>query len=487
MDSLGKNAVVVFICLMAGTASLAQNAVDILSETPANLPRIKDVRAVTRGPKHHFFGYYAICPWDPTGRDIVCMETDFGDRDVAPDDRAGICLVNVDTGEIRRIAETTAWNFQQGALVHWLGGGGEKRRIVFNDVVSGKLKARVLDVDWGEERVLPRAITSVAHNGKTAACISFGRLNHTRPGYGYPGVDDPYKDQPHPADDGLFIMDIETGETHLAVSYKDVFEAAPPPEDHTGQTMWFNLVIFSRDARHVAFLSRYKGIERGWYTALFTVNVDGSELRCVLPYDWGCSHFDWVDADRLVATTRYKGKLWCHCLFTNGKDDHRPVAPSILKQDGHCHASWDGRWMVTDSYPTGSRRMQHFYVMDMRNEEVALLARFHEPEQYHGHWRCDLHPRWSRDCRSVCIDSTHNGTRQVYVVDLAMPENLKPEKRRSAGNRSQRPAVPRGVLLDAPHAHAGNPSGPGFHGFRQPCLSRQVAKIAKKSPVQEAR
>ena len=32
--------------------------------------------------------------------------------------------------------------------------------------------------------------------------------------------------------------------------------------------------------------------------------------------------------------------------------------------------------------------------------------------------RCDLHPRWSRGNTMVCFDSTHELSRQIYVVDV---------------------------------------------------------------------
>lgn len=417
--------------LMPGGAWAQAGIAETYDDIAEGLPKIVKVHQVTQGPKHHFFGYYAICPWDATGRYLACLETDFGDREMAPGDQAAVCLVDTRTGALKSLAETSAWNFQQGALIHWLGTKPD-REIIYNDRIGGLPKAVILDVFSGKRRVLPRGITAVAPDGKTAACISFARLNTTRPGYGYPGIEDPYADEPHSKKDGLFIMDLATGESRLAASFDDAFHEAPLPEAHREQMMWFNLVIYSRDSRHVAFLCRYQAPQGGWYTSLFTVNVDGSELRCVIPYSWGCSHFDWVDANRICATTRLHGKQGCHCLFTNGRQDHRALAPEVITRDGHCHFSPGGRWMVTDSYPAGPERMQHLYVMDMNTEAVALIGRFHEPENYEGEYRCDLHPRWNRDGAKLCIDSTHNGTRQVYVLDLDTSKTAAPLKKTSS-------------------------------------------------------
>jgi hypothetical protein len=34
-------------------------------------------------------------------------------------------------------------------------------------------------------------------------------------------------------------------------------------------------------------------------------------------------------------------------------------------------------------------------------------------------WRCDLHPRFSRDGRSVVIDSPYTGGRQLHLMDVS--------------------------------------------------------------------
>ena len=44
------------------------------------------VRAITRGPKFHWFGYYDKLEFDPTGRYVLGMEVDFEHRSPRPDD-----------------------------------------------------------------------------------------------------------------------------------------------------------------------------------------------------------------------------------------------------------------------------------------------------------------------------------------------------------------------------------------------------------------
>ena len=47
------------------------------------------------------------------------------------------------------------------------------------------------------------------------------------------------------------------------------------------------------------------------------------------------------------------------------------------------------------------------------------LGAFHSPREYTGEWRCDTHPCFSRDGRSVVIESPHHGGRHLYLIDVA--------------------------------------------------------------------
>jgi hypothetical protein len=103
-------------------------------------------------------------------------------------------------------------------------------------------------------------------------------------------------------------------------------------------------------------------------------------------------------------------------LFTDGTGDVEPVGLGQLVEDGHCSYAPDGRWILMDTYPHEDR-MRTLLLYDPRARRRVDVGRFHSrdlPEEI----RCDLHAKWDREGRRVCIDSTHEGARQVYVLDV---------------------------------------------------------------------
>ena len=56
--------------------------------------------------------------------------------------------------------------------------------------------------------------------------------------------------------------------------------------------------------------------------------------------------------------------------------------------------------------------------LQVGNRRVPL-GDFESKPPYRGEWRCDTHPRSSRDGKLVCVDSPHGGDgRQMYLIDL---------------------------------------------------------------------
>ena len=378
-------------------------------------PSVSEVRALTSGPMQHLFAsYYGITSWDLSQRHALVLQTDVRDRLPTEADPATLAIVDMERGDLRPLARTRAWNFQQGCMGHWLGGSSGSR-VIYNDVREGRFVAVIVDAGSGEEvRTIPHPISAVSPDGKEAISLNFARLRHTRPDYGYGGKgQDARMEEPFPEDDGLFRVDLETGAATLIVSIAQVRNLVP--DVPAGGVEYFNHTLFSRDGSKIFWLARATP-ERN--TTALTVNRDGTGLRRCFPDEWGGSHFDWLDGDRLMVTAEYRGKDYGHILFTVGDDDYRRLGNGLLDYDGHGTFSPDGRWMVTDTYPRGELREQNLFLMDMDTQAVLPLGRFVQPPDFTGHWRCDLHPRWSPRGDLIGFNSTHDGSRQVYVLEL---------------------------------------------------------------------
>src|SRR4029079_4709919 len=82
-------------------------------------PRL-EVRQLTTGPLHHFFGYIGHVqniPWNKSGRYILALRTGFQDRMPRADDVAEIVLLDTTHDYEERVVERTrAWNPQQGTM-----------------------------------------------------------------------------------------------------------------------------------------------------------------------------------------------------------------------------------------------------------------------------------------------------------------------------------------------------------------------------------
>ena len=119
-----------------------------------------------------------------------------------------------------------------------------------------------------------------------------------------------------------------------------------------------------------------------------------------------------------MVTANWEGKQYAHVLFTIGKQDFKRLGNGLLDYDGHGTFSPDQQWMVTDTYPGPGLREQKIFLMDMKTQAVISLGRFTEPEEFSGHWRCDIHCRWSPKGDMIGFNSTHTGSRQVYLFRL---------------------------------------------------------------------
>lgn len=224
----------------------------------AALPSLPEaaVRVLTPPPKHHFFGYYGIPPWNASQTRLVCLETDFQDRLPAPGEKARIGLVDADKGGFEPLTETATWNLQQGCMLYWHPLAAD-REILFNDRRGRDVITAVLEVENGRRRELPRAIAAVGNQGKYGLCIDYGRQGRMRKVVGYAAAEDPFASQPAPKDDGIWRMDLSNGESKLLVSIAEVYERLRGHPLIDGRRhMFFQHALFNRSDTRFLFLAR---------------------------------------------------------------------------------------------------------------------------------------------------------------------------------------------------------------------------------------
>ncbi len=369
------------------------------------------------GDAHHFFGYYDKPPWDASGRYLLAMQVDFMDRMPMPADRARIGMVDLEDGNRWiPLAATAAWGWQQGAMLQWLP-SDPACKIIYNQREGDRFISVVQDVFTGEKRMLPRAIYAVC--GDQALCLNFARNHRTRPGYGYLGVNDPWATDPYPADDGIFWMDLTSGANQLIVSLQQLRRFQPKPSMSQGQH-WCNHIHIAADASNFICLHRWGDPAAGgrYFTdRLFSARLDGSDM-CLVADDGYVSHLDHFSPEVVLAWARKTGIGDRYFLYRLSTGEVNILGDGLFSSDGHCSFSPDRRWLLTDTYPDAND-IRTLMLFHLESETRFDIGKYYAPPDLAGPLRCDLHPRWNRDGTRVCIDSAHEGERQIYIIDVS--------------------------------------------------------------------
>jgi len=381
----------------------------------SGFPKLSTPIQITGNDKEHLFAsYYGINSWSKNEWYATVLETDVRDRIPTIRDTATLGLVDMRTNKFIKLTKTTAWNLQQGCMAHWLATNPDSV-IIYNDMRNGKYVSVILNVLSRKElKVIPYPVAAVSPDGKEAVVINFSRLRITRTDYGYDGGgQDAQPKVQFPDNDGIFLLNLKTGAIKQIVSLAHLKTQVPAIKDPAG-IEYIGHVLFSKGGTKLFFLAR---AIPAWNTTAFTINKDGSELKRCFPDEWGGSHFDWLNDEGLLVTAMYDGKQNSHILFTVGKNNYRKLGGGKLDYDGHGTFSPDGKWMITDTYP-GKNREQTIRLLNLKTDSVLTVGSYREPLEFKDGWRADIHCRWSPKGDLVGFNSTHSGSRQVYVMKV---------------------------------------------------------------------
>jgi hypothetical protein len=363
---------------------------------------------------HTFFGYYDVTPFSKNNETLLATVVPAMNRTPHPDDSMTVGYFDVHgEGRFQPLAHTTTWCWQQGCRLQWHP-QNENDLIVYNRMVHGNYGSVVQDVNTKQIlRQYDRPIYDVDSAGKWAVSINFSRLQRLRRGYGYVNLPDETERVLRPDNDGVVLLDLQSGKTQmiLTLNFLSTIEPLPSME---GAEHYLNHLSFSPSGNHFMFFHLWtKNGER--HGRLMVCDRDGTEPR-VLEDGGSVSHYCWKSDRDLLVTVNLENKLCRYNLYHDLSRAHTTIGQDVLSVDGHPSYSPDRSMLLTDTYPDKYRE-QALLLYSAESGRIEL-GRFSLPFHTRGEYRCDLHPRWDRSGRYVCIDSAHEGSRALYVLDL---------------------------------------------------------------------
>lgn len=434
------------------------------------------VERLTNGPKHHLFGFHDLLISNQADTKYLCLEVDTINRPPLPGEMFGVGYV--ENGHFIKVGETTALNYPQGARQQWV---ADSNLFTVNNRVGDVWGFDLYDAS--ENKLIDRYDATahmLSKDGRYAYGLDYARLFRLG-GYGYSGIADISSNEIAPSQSGITILDLKTKEKKILVSVREAAECGLKKE-LSGSSHYLTHLCLNPSCTRLAFLHRYSLPDGGGITRLMTIGVDGTDLRCIAQgflshYDWKDDNHIYIFgranssldslrdnkilanpfvssslkfAKRVVKSVMGKkanniGKSFIMITDSN-TPEIIPFAQDIIPLDGHPMTNpKDNNWCVNDTYPdeNGDRELMLYNFRDNVRYDLGVFRMiFDKPDitlkdTYFADvdlskigsiedlaftrsgLHCDLHPRWNSKGDIAVFDSIHEGTRQVYKVDVS--------------------------------------------------------------------
>lgn len=369
-----------------------------------NVP--SDARVFSDRDAHIYCGYYDVTPFNKDNSKLLALRV--VGKNISPHDsniKAEIGYYNLDYAQFIKIAETTAWNWQQGCRLQWLSQTTDT--IIYNDFRNNSFVsiARSLKENTNE-RIYERPIYALRKDGLLALSLDFTRLHRYRRGYGYHNM--PAPENSAPDNDGLWQMDMKSGASKLLVSLLQI-AAFMPQENMFGAYHYLNHLQWAPDGETIVFFHLWYSNGKKKNSRLMILR-DGILSKLQAPIR--PSHTGWSQDGSLLLTGLKSGSKNTYHLFQDMLEEGLEIPITV---DGH-PSFINEQAFISDTYPNAMGH-QSLYVSDLRGNRKDI-ASFYLPINYTGEMRCDLHPRLSPDQRICAVDIIKDSKRAIAIIPV---------------------------------------------------------------------
>jgi hypothetical protein len=370
-------------------------------------------------------------------------------------DVAEIGYFDMYTSEFIKIDETLAWNWQQGSQLQWLPPSFDDE-IIYNTIENNRFVSVIYSIRHNKRRVLQFPIYAVHPLGNEAIGVQYERHYWCRPGYNYQNIRDEKWNKRVHEEDGLFRINIQSGEVERIVSLSDIVNHKKLSEFDTC-SHWLEHIMYSPNGKRFMFFHRWR-MQNKDLSRVYTANSSGAVDVFMYPDNRFYSHYYWKDNTTLSIWTNInisKNKELGDSIYKIRKNEAllKLLSPvyklvksflpktitSAVNQEsklvnfadqtefytvigndmlrGNGHQSWftNQNKILNDTYQD-KQKFRHLMIFDNDSQDIFSVGKFYS--KYNDSvFRCDLHPKLSIDNKFIVIDSAHTDKRKIMILE----------------------------------------------------------------------
>jgi hypothetical protein len=393
----------------------------------------------------HTVGYHDISPFNKNNDNILTMHRfPLKNTDLSNNIKAEICLWHSRESIIEKIDETDSWSWEQGSRLQWL----NCEEIIYNIKENKKNKSCIYNINNKQKKILESPIYSLSQKNKKFLYINYSRIRHFWKNYGYEFTDK-IEFERQPANDGVYLSDFDNNQK-LVLSIEKAIDICGLKKSN--QYFFIAHPTFSPKGDKFVSLLRFIN-ESGILISYFICTDLNKDTHTLLARE-KVSHFEWVDNDTIVVWCRNLSPKYEKIRFNKYLEKYfvssikkilKLLKPGIqqklisthyhmikldnpyklikldennLTEDGHPQVSKNGRFLITDTY-ANKIGYQKLLLYDLIKNKTHFVGEF-KVDSYlkNKNLKYDLHPRWNHNSNKISIDSSHDGSRQSYIIDI---------------------------------------------------------------------
>lgn len=340
-----------------------------------------------------FFGYYDSSPENSYG-DVICNLT-YSATNIHPKkiNKINVGLFrknNLDNPEF--IFESKAFNWQQGSRLMWL----DNTKFIYNDYdYDHGYHSVIRDRDGNLIKTIPFPHSNSKEN--IIIGLNYGRLKNIDPDYSYDKIPLTNED-----DTAIHFLDLNSENSYKKIKFSNIFKQ--------GEDFALNHLVFSPCKKKASVIKRKKnGNSRE--DKLLNISLLEPNLLEITELTDTCliSHYCWLDKENILLYMKPNKESWAFYQLNTLSKSLKKLDKLSNYRDGH--PSYRNGKLIFDTYTSVFGFQKIFKVIDTKPVEIMSLK---HSTKFWAESRCDFHPRFSYDTKSIFFDSVRSGERKLY-------------------------------------------------------------------------